>query len=86
MASTSNRYLYIGITSNILQRVHDHKVHRYKGFTEQHDVTKLVYYEIFYYVNNAINREKQLKRWNRSWKEQLINNINPQWLDLTNEL
>jgi putative endonuclease len=86
MASNCNRVLYIGMTNNLSRRVLEHKTHCKKGFTEEYNVDKLVYYELYYYVNNAISREKQLKNWNRNWKEQLIINVNPQWLDLFGEL
>ncbi|MFA5814881.1 MAG: GIY-YIG nuclease family protein [Bacteroidales bacterium] len=86
MASGCNRVLYIGMTNDLHRRVFEHKTHRNKGFTKEYNVTKLVYYELYYYVNNAITRERQLKKWNRAWKENLVNNVNPLWLDLNNDL
>jgi len=86
MASKYNRVLYVGFTNDLTRRVMEHKEHLNKGFTAEYHVTKLVYYEEYYYVNNAISREKLLKRWRRAWKDELINNINPLWLDLFNSV
>ena len=86
MASECNKFIYIGFTNNLSCRVRDHQSHRNKGYTEEYKVNKLVYYERYHYVNNAISREKQLKKWNRTWKNELINKINPNWLDLAHEL
>ena len=82
MATKSNRVLYIGMTNDLIRRVSEHKSAINKGFTHEYNVDKLVYYETYYYINNAIAREKQLKKWNRSWKENLINGINPFWFEL----
>ena len=86
LASKCNRVLYIGFTNDLSRRVLEHKTHRNKGFSTALNVTKLVYYEHYYYVNIAITREKQLKKWNRAWKDHLINSTNPQWLDLSHDL
>ncbi|MBI5414789.1 GIY-YIG nuclease family protein [Candidatus Peregrinibacteria bacterium] len=75
--------LYIGVTSNIEYRMYEHKKKVNKGFTEKYNVSKLVYYEEFEYVDDAIFREKQLKRWHREWKENLIRTQNPHWRDLS---
>ena len=85
MATKSNRVLYVGMTNDLIRRVSEHKSGINKGFTYEYNVDKLVYYETYYYINNAIAREKQLKKWNRLWKDNLINNINPFWLELTVE-
>jgi len=82
MASDCNRVLYIGLTNDLHRRVKEHQIHLNKGFTYKYNVTKLVFYEKHYYINDAIAREKQLKKWNREWKNELINSINPQWLNL----
>ena len=81
MASRS-RTLYIGVTSNLHQRVWRHKKGTFGGFTSKYRITRLVYYETFDLVVEAIPREKQLKRWSRSKKLWLINRQNPTWLDL----
>lgn len=82
LASKRNGTLYIGITSNIIKRVHEHKEKIIKGFTEKYNVNKLVYFEIHGTPGSAINREKQLKNWRRQWKIELIEKDNPTWRDL----
>jgi putative endonuclease len=76
--------LYTGVTSDLEQRVFDHKTKRYKGsFTEKYNCDKLLYFEEFDEIENAIHREKQLKKYRREWKEDLINKMNPDWKDLS---
>jgi putative endonuclease len=82
LASQRNGTLYIGVTSDLLKRVWEHKNKVTKGFTEKYDVDKLVYYEQCEGIMGAIQREKQLKKWNRSWKLKLIEKKNPKWRDL----
>jgi putative endonuclease len=82
LASQRNGTLYIGVTSDLLKRVWEHKNKIVKGFTEKYDVDKLVYYEQCEDIMGAIQREKQLKKWNRSWKLKLIEKKNPKWHDL----
>jgi putative endonuclease len=77
--------LYIGVTGNLHKRVFEHKFHRVEGFTSKYDVERLLYWESFGEVLNAIDREKQLKGWRRSKKIALIESSNPQWLDLSRE-
>ena len=79
MASKRNGTLYIGVTSNLSKRVWEHKNHVVSGFTEQHKVHDLVWYERHETMENAIVREKQLKGWHRKWKLQLIEKKNPYW-------
>jgi len=86
MTNKHNKVLYIGITSNLIERVRQHKKHVYKGFTSKYNAEKLVYYEKFQEVNKAIYREKQLKEWNREWKDNLVNSKNPEWNDLWESL
>lgn len=74
--------LYIGVTSNLQKRVWEHKNKVVKGFTEKYNVNKLVYYELTDSIESAINREKQLKRWHRQWKINLIKEMNPEFKDL----
>ncbi len=81
----TNRYkgtLYIGVTSNIIKRVYEHKNKIYEGFSCKYQLDKLVYYEIFEDEFSAISREKSLKKWKRDWKLSLIESSNPKWLDL----
>ena len=77
--------LYIGMTSNLHKRVFEHKFHRIEGFSDKHDVERLLYYESFDEVQKAINREKQLKGWRRAKKIALIESLNEHWLDLARE-
>lgn len=78
--------LYIGVTRNLIERVRQHKEKIVKGFTYRYNVDWLVYYEQYEHINDAIYREKCLKRWNRAWKEELINSFNPAWRDLFEEV
>ena len=82
LSSQRNGTLYIGITNNLPRRVWEHREGIVKGFTKDHDVHCLVYYEEYPDSVSAIAREKQLKKWNRDWKTELIEKDNPQWLDL----
>lgn len=82
MARERNSTFYVGITSELQQRVWQHKEGTYDGFTKKYDINKLVYYEIFDNPENAIAREKRLKKWNRTWKMRVIEEMNPDWLDL----
>ena len=83
LASKKNGTLYIGVTNDLEVRVLQHKQKTNEGFTSKYDVGLLVYFETFQYINDAIKREKQLKKWNRQWKINLIEQNNPQWLDLS---
>lgn len=84
LASQPNGTLYIGVTSNLVQRVWVHKQELVDGFTKRYGVHRLVYYETFGDIRAAIAREKQLKKWKRPWKLQLISESNPDWHDLYN--
>ena len=78
--------LYIGVTNNLTRRIYEHKQGMIEGFTKRFNIKKLVYYEQFPTITQAIEREKNLKEWNRSWKERIINKLNPSWKDLYNEI
>ena len=82
LASRRNGTLYIGVTSDLVRRIEQHKALAVPGFTRQYGVTTLVYVERYPTIVEAIAREKQLKGWNRAWKIKLIERSNPQWLDL----
>ena len=82
LANKRNGTLYIGVTSNLVKRVYEHKNNIIKGFTKKYNIHKLVYYEITDDIESAIRREKQLKKWNRKWEMNLIENSNPEWIDL----
>lgn len=83
LASKRNGTLYIGVTNNLERRVYEHKHNIVKGFTAKYNVHQLVYYEQTSDIAAAIEREKQLKKWNRQWKLELIEAINPDWEDLS---
>jgi putative endonuclease len=81
MASDSGT-LYVGMTNNLQRRVIEHKEYKIEGFSKKYKCHKLVYYESTKYVYNAIEREKEIKNWNRKKKEELIKTMNPTWKDL----
>jgi putative endonuclease len=74
--------LYIGVTSNLVKRIYEHRTEVVDGFTKEHGVHRLVYFEQHTEIEFAIRREKRLKKWNRSWKIRLIEETNPNWDDL----
>ncbi len=86
MASQRNGTLYIGVTSDLVKRVYEHKEGLAEGFTKKYDVKHLVYYETTNDVESAIQRETQMKKWNRKWKLELIEKHNPEWKDLYEEI
>jgi putative endonuclease len=77
-----NGTLYTGVTSNLPKRIWEHKEKTFKGFSAKYDCDKLVCYEIFSDIRDAINREKQMKEWQRKWKLRVIEELNPEWEDL----
>ena len=81
MANYTNSVLYIGVTNNLIRRVAEHKAHINEGFTDKYNCKKLVYFEEFDSIEEAIEREKQLKNWKREWKNSLVNEQNPDWND-----
>ncbi|WP_395462690.1 GIY-YIG nuclease family protein [Wolbachia endosymbiont of Cantharis cryptica] len=86
LASKYNKTLYIGVTSNLIKRVWEHKNKVIPSFTSKYNVQKLVYFEEFQNVDSALNREKLLKSWKREWKIDLIASKNPNWDDLYCEI
>ena len=86
MSNKQNGTLYIGVTNNLVRRVYEHKNNIFKGFTSKYCLYKLVYYEIYEDELTAITREKQLKKYNRNWKKDLIESINPKWDDLYHKI
>ena len=86
LASGRNGTLYIGVTSDLLKRVWEHKNDLVAGFTKRYGVDRLVYYELHEDMVSAITREKQMKKWNRAWKLKLIERQNPGWRDLWEEI
>ena len=86
LANKFNGTLYIGVTNNLIKRIYEHKNNIADGFTKKYAIHNLVYYESYDSIENAIIREKQLKKWNRAWKINLIEKLNPKWKDLYVEL
>ncbi len=82
LASKKDGVLYIGVTNSLNRRTFEHVFGRNEGFTKKYFVHRLVYFEEYGMINDAIQREKQLKKWNRDWKIELIEKRNPQWEDL----
>jgi putative endonuclease len=82
LASRIGGTLYIGVTNDLVRRVAEHRLKAVKGFTNKYEVDRLVYFEQFDDAENAIRREKRLKKWNRAWKIRLIEELNPNWDDL----
>ncbi len=86
LASKRNGTLYIGVTSDLVKRIWEHKNDMVEGFTERYCVHRLVWYELHETMRSAIEREKRLKEWKRAWKLELIESNNPGWQDLYNGL
>jgi putative endonuclease len=80
--SSKGRVLYVGMTGFLVPRILQHKSGETEGFTRRYHITRLVYYEVFRYVNNAIARETEIKKWRREKKVALIESVNPLWNDL----
>jgi putative endonuclease len=83
LTNKKNGTLYIGVTNNLTRRIYEHRNGTIKGFTKKYNLNKLVYFEQLNDISFAILREKRLKKWNREWKVQLIEKINPEWKDLS---
>ena len=86
ISNLHNTVLYIGVTSNLVQRIYQHKEKLVEGFSKQYNLSKLVYFELYDDMEMAILREKELKRWQRKWKEELIDKMNPSWKDIYPEV
>ncbi len=82
LASAPRGTLYIGVTNDLIRRVWEHRTKAVQGFTSKYNVTRLVYFEEFSDAYSAITREKQMKKWRRAWKVELIERSNPDWSDL----
>ena len=82
LASGKRGTLYLGVTRDLVRRVHEHKTKAVESFTSRYDVDKLVWFEIYEDVLTAITREKELKKWRRDWKIRLVEERNPDWTDL----
>ena len=86
LASKRNGTLYAGVTSNLVKRIWEHKHHVVDGFTKKYGLEILVWYEVHETMESAISREKAIKNWKREWKINVIEMMNPQWLDLYSNL
>lgn len=86
LASRKNGTLYIGVTSDLIKRIYQHKNKQVEGFTKKYSVGRLVYYEITDSPEEAIRRENRLKSWKREWKIYLIEKDNPEWKDLYEDI
>ena len=86
LASDRNGTLYVGVTNDLARRVYEHRNDLIEGFTKRYGVHRLVWFEVHGDINEAILREKRIKKWNRSWKLRVIEEMNPDWIDLTEQL
>ena len=86
LTNANNKVLYIGVTSSLPQRVYQHKEKSIKGFTSRYNCDKLVYYELWENMYDAITRERQIKKWKREWKIELITKMNSEWRDLFEDI
>jgi len=86
LASKRNGTLYIGVTNDLIKRIYEHKNDLVKGFTKKYQVHRLVYFEQTNDIMSAMTREKQMKKWKRHWKIELIEEHNPEWKDLYEDL
>jgi putative endonuclease len=82
LASRIGGTLYIGVTNDLVRRIYEHKMGLADGFTKEYGIHRLVYFEQYHDIEAAILREKRMKKWNRAWKIQLIEKLNPNWDDL----
>jgi len=86
LTNSADKVLYVGVTSDLIKRIYEHKYKFVEGYTQKYNLTKLVYYEIFGDIYTAITREKQIKGWLRSKKVELIQKMNPGWIDLYHKI
>ena len=86
LASRVGGTIYVGVTNDLVRRVYEHRTKLAEGFTKKYGVARLVHFEVFGDIENAIVREKRLKKWNRAWKIRLIEENNPNWDDLYPEI
>jgi putative endonuclease len=86
LASQRNGTLYLGVTRNLIRRVYQHRMKATPGFTSRYGVQRLVWFEVYDEPTNAITREKEIKKWRRAWKMRLIEDANPTWRDLYEEI
>ncbi|MDA0176007.1 MULTISPECIES: GIY-YIG nuclease family protein [Mesoflavibacter] len=85
ISNKHNSTLYIGVTNDLERRMFEHKNKLVEGFSSKYGLDKLIYFEIYQYVNDAIKREKNMKKWKRQWKINLVEKDNPNWEDLSKD-
>ena len=83
LTNWNNKVMYLGVTNNLKRRIYEHKNKLIKGFTEKYNLNKLVFFEETQDITSAIAREKEIKKWRREKKNQLVNRMNPNWKDLS---
>jgi putative endonuclease len=83
LTNKNNEVLCVGVTNHLTRRIAEHKAKLYRGFTNKYNCDKLVYFEEYMLVSDAISREKQIKNWRREWKDKLVLAVNPDWEDLS---
>src|SRR5258708_11097009 len=86
LTKSRNSVFYVGVTNNLIRRIDEHRMGLASGFTKKYHIKRLVYYEYFTNINEAISREKVIKKWKRQYKINIIESINPEWKDLYFEL
>jgi len=86
ITNKKNGTLYVGVTNDLVRRIYEHRNNLLEGFSAKYGLHKLVYYEVYDDEINAISREKRLKRYNRNWKKDLIETLNPEWMDLYEDI
>ena len=86
LSNHRNGTLYVGVTNNLIRRINEHKSKEFDGFTKKYKLNKLVYFDETDDISGAIDFEKRLKRWKRSWKIKLIEKMNPEWKDLYKDI
>ena len=86
LASKRNGTLYLGVTNDLVRRIYEHKNKFFRGFTQRYGVGHLVWFEVYDDPTSAITREKEIKKWRRAWKMRLIEESNPQWIDIYDQI
>jgi putative endonuclease len=86
LASRRDGAIYLGVTNDLVRRIYEHRIKAVPSFTSKYDITRLVWFEVYDDPISAISREKELKKWKRAWKVQLIEAKNPRWNDLCDEI
>ncbi|HMN49983.1 MAG TPA: GIY-YIG nuclease family protein [Ignavibacteriaceae bacterium] len=85
LTNWDNTVMYIGVTNNLKRRLFEHKIKLIDGFSKKYNCNKLVYFELFFDINEAIRREKEIKKWRREKKNNLVESMNPEWKDLSDQ-